>query len=72
MEEDLNLERMKLRIIKKCWFDIERFPTMEDVARVTGLSPRTLHRFGNDNNLPSRTRGNIRKYILERYTISIS
>lgn len=71
MEEDLNIERMKLRVISKCWFDIGRFPTLKDVAKVTGLSERTLHRFGRDNNLPSRTRGNIRAYILSKYVISL-
>jgi AraC-like DNA-binding protein len=72
MEEDLNLERMKLRIIRKCWFDISRFPTMDDVSRVTGLSQRTLHRYAKDNDLPSRTRGNIRRYILEKYSTLIN
>ena len=71
MQEDLNIERMKLRVISKCWFDIGRFPTLKDVAKVTGLSERTLHRFGRDHNLPSRTKGNIRAYILSKYVISL-
>jgi hypothetical protein len=68
--EDLNLHRMALRIIKKCWFDINRFPTMKDVANATGLSERTLHRWGKDHNLPRRTRGNIKRYIISQYIIN--
>lgn len=71
MQEDLNIERMKLRVISKCWFDINRFPTLKDVAKATGLSERTLHRFGRDNDLPSRTKGNIRNYILKQYVIQL-
>lgn len=71
MEEDLNIERMKLRVISKCWFDINTFPTLKDVAKVTGLSERTLHRFGKDHALPSRTKAKIRTYILKQYVIQL-
>lgn len=71
MTEDLNLHRMRLRIISKCWYDIERFPTLKDVAAVTGLCERTLHRFGRDNDLPKRTKANIRKHISQSFINSL-
>ncbi len=61
--EDLNIERMKLRILNRCWYDMEQFPTIRKIANVTGMTERTIHRFAKDNNLPKRTKTNIRKCI---------
>ncbi len=70
-EEDLNLHRMKLRIVTRCWFDKERFPTIKDIADATGMHERTLHRFAQDNNLPKRTKANIRRHINQSFINSL-
>ena len=67
MEENLNIYDMKVRIVKKCWYDINRFPTMKDICNATGLTERTLHRFARDNDLPRRTRGRMRQLMVAEY-----
>lgn len=67
MTEDLNLERMKLRIISRCWYDMDKFPTVSRIAKVTGVSSRTLNRFAKDYNLPKRTKTNIQKHITKHF-----
>ena len=67
MEENLNIYDMKLRIVKRCWYDINAFPTMKDICNAIGLTERTLHRFAKDNDLPIRTRGKMRELIISEY-----
>ncbi|NBW33715.1 MAG: hypothetical protein EBR30_01520 [Cytophagia bacterium] len=64
IQEDLNIENMRKRVIGKCWYDKERFPTMKDIAVATGLSERTLNRLGRDYGFPRRTKANIQRYII--------
>lgn len=52
--EELNLERMTRNVIEKCWNDIQKYPKMEDIYRVTGLSERTVYRYAKRYNLPPR------------------
>ena len=67
MNENLNIYDMKLRIVKRCWYDINAFPTMRDICKATGLTERTLHRFAKDNDLPTRTRAKMRELIISEY-----
>lgn len=41
-EEDLNLGRMRDRVIKYCWLNQDRFPKVADISRVTGVHERTI------------------------------
>lgn len=45
--EDLNLERMREGIIKRCWMDTKNFPNVPSIAKVTGLNPKTIYRIAN-------------------------
>jgi hypothetical protein len=67
MNENLNIHDMKLRIITKCWYDINAFPTMRDICKATGFTERTLHRFAKDHDLPRRTRAKMRELIISQY-----
>jgi len=64
--EDLNLYNMKVRIIKHCWFDKKRFPTFKDMSDTTGLTIRTLRRWGHDLDLPKRTAKGFQHYFLNQ------
>ena len=63
MEEDLNLYRMRVRIVTKCWFDMTRFPKIKDIVAVTGLAGTTLLVLSKQLNLPKRTKANIKNYL---------
>lgn len=65
--EDLNLYRMKVGIIKRCWFDKRRFPKLKDICEATGLTERSLHRWAHDLNLPKRTGDNLQMYFFNNY-----
>ena len=54
MEEDLNLDRNIFKIIEYCWYNKRRFPTVDDIAKVTKYSPRTITRIASNNSLPYR------------------
>lgn len=69
--EDLNLYRMKVRIIKECWFDKRRFPKLKDICDATGLTERTLHRWVHDLDLPKRTGRSLEHYFTEQYKKSL-
>lgn len=60
MEEDLNIYRATLKIVEYCWYNRKRFDTIEDIARVTKISPKTIYRMAHDNNLPHR-------YLISKY-----
>ena len=63
MEEDLNLYRMKIRIITKCWFDMKTFPKIKDIITVTGLSGTLVYIIAKQAKLPKRTKANIKNYL---------
>jgi hypothetical protein len=65
--EDLNIYNMKVRIITKCWLDKRRYPSIGDIASVTGLRDRTIHRIAMDNDLPKRNKANIDAYLLNSH-----
>lgn len=52
--EDLNLERNVFKIVEYCWYNKKRFSTIEDIAKVTKVSPKTIARIAYNNNLPFR------------------
>lgn len=52
--ENLSIQNAKMRIIKKCWYDLKTFPTVRKIAEVTGVSERNLYKFADDNNLKQR------------------
>lgn len=64
MEEDLNLDRAVLKIVEYCWYNRQRFPTLDDIAAVTKYSIRTLNRIAKNNNLPPRY--NISRYATDK------
>lgn len=49
--EDLNIERMRKRVITKCWY---KFETLREISEVTGVHVRTLARLGIEYGLPLR------------------
>jgi len=52
--EDLNIENMTVRILKYCWFNVERFPTVVDISLVTMLGERTIYRYVDTYRWPDR------------------
>jgi hypothetical protein len=52
--EDLNIYNNICKILKECWFDTERFPTVEDVANAMGYTDRQITHLARYNNLPHR------------------
>lgn len=53
--EDLNIENMKQRIIKKAWYDTARFNDITDIAVGIGMGTRTLYFYVKKLNLPRRS-----------------
>lgn len=66
IQEDLNIDNMRRRILSKCWYDKKNFPTTKDIAVATGLSERTVSRLAKDYNLPRRTKENIHKHSVQK------
>jgi hypothetical protein len=54
MEEDLNLDRAVLKIVKYCWYNKRRFPSINDIAKATHYTKYMLERVAKQNNLPHR------------------
>lgn len=52
--EDLNIENMKERIVKKAWYDTARFNEITDVAVGIGMGTRTLYFYARKLKLPNR------------------
>ena len=52
--EDLNIENMKERIVKKAWYDTARFNEITDVAVGIGMGTRTLYFYARKLKLPKR------------------
>jgi hypothetical protein len=53
--EDLNIENMKERIVKKAWYDTARFNEITDVAVGIGMGTRTLYFYARKLKLPKRS-----------------
>ena len=53
--EDLNIENMKERIVKKAWYDTARFSEITDVAVGIGMGTRTLYFYARKLKLPKRS-----------------
>ena len=53
-DEDLSIHNSKIKIIERCWYDLEKFPTMKEIVDATGYSERNLFRFAKDNNFKKR------------------
>jgi predicted nucleotidyltransferase len=54
MEEDLNLERNILKIVKYCWYNKRRFHTINDIANATKYTKKMLRRIAEKYDLPDR------------------
>jgi hypothetical protein len=52
--EDLNIYNHTIRIIKYCWYNIDRFPTVQDITAATGYSDRGIRHLVAAHNLPNR------------------
>ena len=52
--EDLNIENMKERIIRKAWYDTARFNDVTDIAVGIGMGTRTLYFYARKLKLPNR------------------
>ena len=37
--EELNINKAILKILKYCWYNIDRFKTIDDISKEVGLSP---------------------------------
>jgi len=53
--EDLNIERMKERIITRAWYDTARFYDLNDIAVVIGVGTKTLYFYAKKLKLPKRS-----------------
>jgi len=54
VNEDLNIERATLEIVKKCWYDKRKFPSVNSIADVTKTSLRNVYRIVKDHDLGNR------------------
>lgn len=52
--EDLNIENMKERIIRKAWYDTERFDDVSDIAVGVGMGTRNVFFYAKKLKLPNR------------------
>lgn len=53
--EDLNIENMKQRIIKKAWYNTARFHDLNDIAVCIGIGTKTLYFYAKKLKLPKRS-----------------
>jgi len=53
-DEDLSIHNSKIKIVERCWYDLEKFPTVKEISDATGFSSRNLHNFVKDNNFKQR------------------
>ena len=53
--EDLNIYNNTCKILEYCWFEIDRFPLVEDIAMAMGYSTRHVSTLARINNLPHRS-----------------
>jgi hypothetical protein len=53
--EDLNIERMKERIITKAWYDTARFDDVTDIAIEIGMGTRMIFVYARKLKLPKRS-----------------
>ena len=53
--EDLNIENMKERIIRRAWYDTARFEDINDIAVGIGMGTRTLYFYARKLKLPKRS-----------------
>ena len=53
--EDLNIENMKERIIRRAWYDTARFNDVTDIAVGIGMGTRTLYFYAKKLKLPRRS-----------------
>lgn len=53
-EEDLNIERNAVKILRACWDDKNRYSNVIDISLVTGLSERQIFRYARNNKFPKR------------------
>ena len=53
--EDLNIERMKERIITKAWYDTARFDDVTDIAIEIGMGTRMIFFYARKLKLPKRS-----------------
>lgn len=52
--EDLNIYRNICKMLRHCWFNVDRFPLVEDIAREMGYTERHITHLARVNNLPHR------------------
>jgi hypothetical protein len=52
--EDLNIENMKGKYIKRMWTDKNKYKHISHIAYTVGLSDRTVYRIAKELNLVSR------------------
>lgn len=53
--EDLNIENMKERIIRRAWYDTARFQDINDIAVGIGVGTKTLYFYAKKLKLPKRS-----------------
>ena len=53
--EDLNIENMKERIIRRAWYDTARFHDINDIAVGIGIGTKTLYFYAKKLKLPKRS-----------------
>ena len=54
LDEDLNIERATIEIVKKCWYNKRKFPSATSIADITQTSIRNIYRIVKDHDLGDR------------------
>jgi len=53
-DENLNIENAIVKIIEKCWYDVKTYLTVEEIAAITQITPRSIHNYANQHNFKKR------------------
>lgn len=53
-DENLNIEDAILKIIKKCWYDVKTYLTVEEIAAIVKITPRSIQTYAINHNFKKR------------------
>jgi hypothetical protein len=53
--EDLNIDNHVATIITYCWYNVERFPLVDDISTKVGYTSRQIHNLVIKYRLPKRS-----------------
>lgn len=53
-DENLNIENAVVKIIERCWYDVKTYLTVEEIAAITKITPRSIHNYAIQHNFKKR------------------